>query len=47
MNILHISLIQDFKVQHNLRIYSDSKNLFWIRIPYWLILEELGMEEVN
>jgi len=27
MNVLQISLIQDFKVQHNSRIYSDSRGM--------------------
>jgi len=31
MNVLQISSIQDFKVQHDLRIYSDSRG---IRMPY-------------
>jgi len=30
MNILQIPLIQDFKVQHDSRIYSDSRG---IRMP--------------
>jgi len=25
LNVLQISLIQDFKIQHNSRIYSDSR----------------------
>jgi len=27
MNVLQISLIQDFKIQHNLRIYSNSRGI--------------------
>jgi len=36
MNVLQISIIQDFKLQHNSRIYSDSRgirmpNADWVR----------------
>jgi len=42
MNVLQISLIQDFKVQNNSIIYSDSRGFILTERD-----EELVMEEGN